>query len=306
MARKSTSKPVATTPAAAITPDPADLSSRAMLVSLKVSAWQARKTDRRVNREVADAHQTEERAGNYRKRLLPSDSPSFKAIGNLEVAARNDHYKHTLPWLDGGTRILPASNFFAYSECMRGHRATFERAVAQFLGEYPSLREEAKAYLNGLYNDGDYPAPSRMASLFAFEMRVMPMPAAQDFRASLPSEDIEAIRHRIEDDAKEAAGIAMRDAWTRLRNAIGHLHGQVSKETGPVYWKSLLTNLGELCDVLPRLNLLGDANLDKMTAEIRASILSTTPDDARNVIGERERIASEAERIGTAMQALMA
>ena len=90
------------------------LSTKVMLVDLSISFWTAKKYDRKVSKEVADNHKTTEKVGRYRKNLM-MDAPSLEAISKAMGAAHTEHYKRTLPWSDGGVRILTAAGYLSYT-----------------------------------------------------------------------------------------------------------------------------------------------------------------------------------------------
>lgn len=76
------------------------LSSRAMLCSLSISMWSARKHDRDASEEIAQRHGAQPDAGRYHKVLLPK--AAFAEIQKIVSEARQEHYFMTLPWDDNG------------------------------------------------------------------------------------------------------------------------------------------------------------------------------------------------------------
>ena len=95
------------------------ITSKAMLVTLSISCWNARKFDRKITREVAERHKTTEKIGRYNKNLLPVEADLYLAISTAGWKARQVHYRETLPWSDEGSRILLGSNYFHYTESFR-------------------------------------------------------------------------------------------------------------------------------------------------------------------------------------------
>ena len=78
------------------------LASRAMLCSLSICQWSARKHDPEASEEIAARHGAQANAGRYNKVLLPPE-----ALGDLKRIAgeaRREHYFMTLPWDDAGYR----------------------------------------------------------------------------------------------------------------------------------------------------------------------------------------------------------
>src|SRR5579884_3866071 len=83
------------------------LSSRAMLCSLSISMWSARKHDPAASEEIASRHGAKSDAGRYNKVLLPKQA--LAEIQKIVSEARHEHYFITLPWADDGYRVLPAA-----------------------------------------------------------------------------------------------------------------------------------------------------------------------------------------------------
>ena len=84
----------------------AALSSRAMLCSLSICQWSARKHDPEASAEIAARHGAQCNAGRYHKVLLPPEA--FSELKSIAGEARREHYFMTLPWDDAGYRVLPA------------------------------------------------------------------------------------------------------------------------------------------------------------------------------------------------------
>jgi hypothetical protein len=82
------------------------LSSRAMLCSLSISMWSARKHDREACEEIAQRHGAHPDAGRFRKVLLPK--AALAKIQKVVSEARQEHYFMTLPWA-----LYPRSRPFA-------------------------------------------------------------------------------------------------------------------------------------------------------------------------------------------------
>lgn len=287
-----------------------DFATRVMLVTLSVSRWRARATDKKVNKEVATAHNTVDSIGNYRKSLLPQDAATYAAIVTAEGAARTYHYANTLPWSDTGARVLPAANYMQYCTGMRKCVADYESACAAFYPEYPQLREDAKKLLNGLYKDSDYPDAKDMPSYFGMKYVVTPVPMGDDFRVDLPQEIAEDLRSEIEANTVGMLDAAMSDAWQQLYKCVKHFRQEMEK--GPaangkakgVQWASLIDNMSDLCDVMPRLNIKQDPHMDAMTIALKRDVLSgLTPETAKTA--SKVKIARTLAEVEAAMKAFV-
>ena len=111
------------------------------------------------------------------------------------------------------------------------------------------------------------------------------------------------IREQIERDTKEAVAAAVGDLWQRLYKAVSHFHEQCK---GGVVKDALIVNLRELCEILPRLNLTGDARLDEMQRRIMDKLGAYDAEDLKKKNKRtRKQAAAEAEQIVKDLSAFM-
>ncbi len=285
------------------------LSSRAMLCSLSISMWSARKHDPDASQEIAQRHGAQADAGRYHKVLLPK--AALAEIQKVVSDARQEHYFMTLPWDDNGYRVLPAAAYMDHTEKMRELSNRFTPAVEALAREFGKLVEEAKVRLGGLFRSEDYPSPDELCSKFSFETKVMPLPDAGDFRVTLGDEEKERIKRQITTAVEASLQVASRDLWQRLYEAVSHLAERLSayKVTGVgvehPFRDTVVTNLVRLVDVLPKLNVTGDPELERLAAQVRASLL-VDPQDLRNSESMRSETAKAATAICDRMAAYMA
>jgi len=288
-----------------------DLSSRTMLCSLNIGQWTARKLDKRVTREINESHGASHDAGRYNKVLIAQES--LKAIARIAGQARTTFYHHTSPWLDDGLRILPSANYQAMAAKMREHKESFEQAVSEFVAAYPDLVDDARQRLNGMFNAADYPDQYDIACRFSWHIRTMPMASDNDFRVDLASEQVESIRQSIRADLEHATQAAMSDAWSRLHGVVSKMSERLTaykaaenggKATG-IFRDSLVENIRDLIDVLPALNIAGDANLSAMIDRARDELCGHDAGALRDDALTRDQVKQSATEISDAMAAFM-
>lgn len=283
------------------------LTDKAMLGRLTITQWTARKHDKKVSQEVADNHGASLDSGRYNKVLV--SKAALATLQSAANAARTFHYENTLPWATDGARILPAANFFAYSERMRALRAEFDAQVRTFTAGYPDFVADARTRLNGLFNAADYPSVREIERRFSFDVEILPMPDAGDFRVTLGDDEAARIRADIQARCDAAVAGAVRDLWTRVHDAVKHMAERlrsytVDDATGKVsnpFRDSLVTNLRELADLLPRLNVTGDPDLDRMRERLCRELAPHDPATLRDNGAVREQVAKSAEDILAAM-----
>jgi hypothetical protein len=279
------------------------LASRAMVVSLSISQWTARRLDRKITDEVNKKHNAADDAGRYNKLLLPKEA--LDGITSIVSETGAEFRKRTLPWIDNGGRIMSADAFMAHAAWMRGQERKFTRAVEDFLAKYPTYVQEARNRLNGMFDQDDYPHTEVLRSKFSMELKVLPVPSASDFRVAMSQAQADQIRADIERTVNEATANAVKDIYARVAEVTGRMverlnaykpaKGKGDKSEG-VFRDSLVDNIRDLIDILPALNITGDPALTAMADRLRPLV----EHDAvvlRENEGIRRDVAQEAQNI---------
>jgi hypothetical protein len=285
------------------------LSSRAMLCALSISMWSAQKHDREASEEIATRHGAQVDAGRYHKVLLPKQA--LAEIRRIVSDARSEHYFMTLPWDDNGYRVLPAAAYMEHTQRMRELANQFTPAVEVLAQQFEQLVAEAKGRLGGLFRADDYPTPQELGSKFSFETRVMPLPDAGDFRVALGDEEKDRIKRQITAAVEASLQVASRELWQRLYEAVKHMAARLDAykvtEDGVEhpFRDSVVTNLVKLVDMLPKLNVTRDPELERMAEQVRASLL-VDPKQLRESESIRAEIAKTATSIADRMAIYMA
>ena len=275
--------------------------TRALLVWLNIRTWGARKYDKAVTQRVNTSEHASDDAGRYNKNLLPGDTASYKTLVTLAGSIRAEHYAHTLAWSDEGWRLLPTANYMAYTEWLREKRGVFDAALADFVSEYPALRQAAARRLNGLYRDEDYPRYSDVASRFALSIDYAPVPAQGDIRVNLADDQITAVEQAIAARTDDKVKAAVQDAWMRLHGVVARMAERLSQPEA-IFRDTLITNATELCDSLKRLNVTDDAGLETMRIRVLDELTRYAPEAIRTMPQVRETTAERAQAILDAMR----
>jgi hypothetical protein len=276
------------------------LISRAMLASLRISSWSARKYDKRITEETNAAQGAASDAGRYNKMLLPGDASSYKALTSHIAGVRVLHYAQTLAWSDDGWRLLPVANYQRYTDKLRDAKHVYDSLLADFLADYPQLRQDARVKLNGMYRDDDY--PDDVAAKYDFAIEYSPVPSGGDFRVELSQAEIDVIATRTESRVKTAFEDAHRDAVKRLYKCVASIHERLASPDA-IFRDSLISNATDLCDVLTRLNISGDANLEALRKQTD-SLATVQPATLRNDTVTRIQTANAAQGILDSMMSV--
>jgi hypothetical protein len=286
------------------------LADRAVIVNLSISQWSAKTTDKKVNREVATAHGSEESMGNYRKSLVAKEA--IQKYTKLAGEIRAEHYKLSLPWRDTGDRILSSAGYFEYAETMRKRQAEIEAIWDEFCASYPDYVDQARVKLNGLFNPADYPEAKAIRTKYAFKLEVLPVSQADDFRVNLGAEETERLKQRLAADSSAQIARAMSDVWARMRDVISamsdrlKLYKQTAEGVQNPFRDSLVTNITDLLQIIPILNLTEDPNVSQFAAAMNDELTRYSPEQLRNSQMRRDDIAKRADEILAKMSAFIA
>jgi len=283
------------------------ITEKAMLAAIHISVWTAVKHDRKVSREVADQHGAHQGAGRYNKQLLHG-AQKLEELRTLAGQIRQYFYKVTLPWSDEGFRLLPANFYFDLMARMREFEASFDLAVDAFLRVYPEYIEQVRPELNGLFREEDYPSPEKLRTKFGVKLEVLPIPTGADFRVEMSAEEQARVAREIDANVRESLMRGTEDLWKRLREVVAHMVERLN-EPESRFHASLVTNVLDLVDLLPRLNVNGDADLNRFAEQIRQRLCNhspqelkkhdllrvTTAADAANIVAEMDGVLRDRE-----------
>lgn len=278
------------------------LNDRALLVSLSISQWTARKLDKKATKEVADINRASTSAGRYNKSLLPLND-LLANVHQKTGVIREKFAKNTLPWGVDGTRILPSANYLQFMQDFRREKSEWQSLVNNFLDNYEYLVAEAKRWLGDLYDEKDYPSKDTITGKFNMDMGIYPVPS-NDFRVELSSDELTRIQEDLEARMTSVQQEAMNDCWHRLYKHVEHITEKLSDPKN-IFRDSMIENARETCDLLTRLNIAEDPNLEAMRQAVERKLLDHHPDTLRNDLDVRQDAAEEARKIMDAMGAFM-
>jgi len=268
--------------------------SRALLTTLSISAWTARKQDKSVSAEVEKAHGAHD-AGKYNKLLV--SKALLDPITRLAARIRESHYYSTHAWSDSGARLLPSKLFAAYTDRMRAFRVEFDNTVHTMLGAYPLEVQAARVRLGSMYNPDDYPDVSELKERFSINLEFTPVPNGDDFRVDLDAAAQDELRASVTASVAKRQAVALKATYARVYDVVSKIVDRLSTPNA-VFKNTLISNAQELCDVLDGLNINDDPLLTEIAHEIAHSLdyppelLRTSPTARHAALLAAQRILS--------------
>ena len=246
------------------------ITERAMLAAIHISVWTAVKHDRKVSKDVAELHGAHRGAGRYTKQLLHG-ADKLDSLRTLAGQIRQHFYKVTLPWSDEGLRLLPSKLYFELTAQMRVFSSAFDQAVEDFLVVYPQYIAQVRPELNGLFREEDYPSVEKLREKFGVKLEILPVPSGADFRVDMSREEQERVAREIDMNVRQSLARGTEDLWRRLRDVVSRMAERLS-EPEARFHSTLVTNVVELVDLLPRLNVTQDEVLTRFASQVRAQL----------------------------------
>lgn len=262
---------------------PKTLSGSAMLLDLHISTYTGRKQDKATAEEVNTAKNAKSKKASSVYKSLFADDTDLEAIVAYGGRVRSWLYEVTLPWSDGGTRLVPTSKFFDISHELAQHEQEFFKLVQRFVTNF-STKVSAQAFkLGKLFVASEYPSIGEIQNKFGFVYVFTPVPQAGDFRVDLPAEALAQVEANFEQAVSKRVQSVMQEPWDRLYKEVTHIKDKmIDKEDGKPQklYQSMLDNALSLCETLKSLNIMNDPDLE---AARRGLELSLTDVDIKSL-----------------------
>lgn len=271
-----------------------NLSQHTVLVEFSVSMprWSKKATD--LAKEAAVNHNAAERMHSHTEKTLDADA--FGAITTWEATTRGEHRKRTVPFSDKGPRMIAAGGLLQYKQIMDDAIDVGRSLWTDFLNAYDVAVQDAR-YLRGTRFDiNDYPTRAELEDEFSIKFRILAMPDVGNLPTALAG--IVAQESQAAIDAAVAEG--KRWVFKQLRDPIAHMHEKLLGYTGGrkgAFHDTIVTNIQEVLDILPSINIDGDPQITQMGEAMRAALTTYSPDDLRDDDNARADVAQAAQDI---------
>lgn len=279
------------------------IATKAMVLNLQIGYWQGYRLDKAASEKVVKEAGANEDAARVNKHLIPKDK--LKDVVSAASAVRNHFYEKTLPWKDNGDRLLTRA---IYMDFMSEHGELvrkFEAAVQDFLElKYPTAIEQAEFRMGTLFNPADYPSTRELAHKFYVNLDVDAVTEAADFRVQLEQEEVERCTKAMQVALSDRLSRAVSDVWTRLADKLEHFATKLGDKDA-VFRDTTITNLKDLVDMLPGLNITDDPRLTQLHQELRDRVCGYETKDLRKNPDVRAAVAGEAAEIMATMKGFM-
>jgi hypothetical protein len=248
--------------------------------------------------EVNTSKEADQDSGAVYKYLM-AGSTHLKSIEKYAAKCRAWNSDMTLPWMKG-VGLLPMENFFKYREQLGTMEANFYSLVSDFITAYPQLKNDQAFKLGKYYRAEEFPDIETLPRRFKFEYNFLPVPESGDFRINCEARVKADLQEQYDKMFKDKLTEAMRDPWDRLHAMLTRMTERLTdNEDGDrkIFRDSLIDNAVELCDLLTRLNVTSDPELEKARRMLEKAVTSTDVEDLRKLPSARMELKTNMQDI---------
>jgi len=266
----------------------------ALLVAYHNGRWGVRKQEKQESRKIEANKNAEHGVFSVSKSLMAGSA--MKTINAAHSKAKATHVLLTSPWDRNGTGIIACKAYAEYARLMQECKHSFNAAVQAFCHddlEELILAEQVRQ--GDSFNRDDYPDADDIFSRFSFEVDVNELPRAKDIRVDVSNAERKAIASNIERRNNERIETAVKSIFKRIADVTEKMHKSLSEYKkkdsdgkGSGFQDSLVSNVLEVANILPDLNITNDKRITELHKQLtdelcgNAAIMLKSKDDLRN------------------------
>jgi hypothetical protein len=292
-----------------------DFHTDTTLVKVEGSLYPWSRKDNDAARNAANADHADADRFNVYVKLISKDA-YLKPQQILSEARRFIDFPKGIKWDNNGNSAIKNVELDGVRQDLETLRQKFFAAVDELCAELPALEAKARHDLNGAFDRLGWPTEQEVRDRYKFEVKLGIAPSVNDIRcqgvsAQAKEQIIAAVREeqttKLNDLHKQVVG-ALEGALSRVVNNLTEFsEGKIKR-----FEDTLVTNLAELVEALPRLNIAGDRAVDQTITRSRqlltglhAALQANTLRDKKTEAGPevRKKIATEAKDILSKLKA---
>jgi hypothetical protein len=287
------------------------IKNKAIMVCLNRKKLNRNRIDKDISIEVKDLKKVSENGAiRVNKSIFPKACTD--PYGKIYNEASKYFYRCTLPWDDKGWRLLSIDMFKEFTKRFKKYTRDYREQVNIFIDKVEDHIEEAKNLLGDAFKQEDYTFIADNGQInrqlledqFSLEVEFNTVTGGDDLRATLTEADREAVAADI--DAKAMAKFAKSQEHIvhGLVDCIGSIHERLSQEEN-IFRDTLIPNLEDLCDLVPKMNIGGDPAINELAAEAKAKLCKWDCQTLRDDSKRRKEVSKEADAILSKAEGLL-
>jgi hypothetical protein len=191
-----------------------------------------------------------------------------------------------------------------FTKKMKSFTKQYREAVVGFIDGIEVHIEQARSMLGEAFDESDYTFIRSAGNVdreflldqFAMEVEFDTITSGDDLRASLNEADREIIADQINKRATEKFARANEHIITSLHECVFAIHDRLCQDEN-VFRDTLITNLEELCDLIPKMNIAGDPAINAMAKQAVDKLGKWDAQTLRDNLLARKEVSDESAKI---------
>lgn len=259
----------------------ASLNARSLLVHVYVATFIGNPKDKGLTDETESNHKIERNRTSVRKRIMVSSE--LNAILMVAGKIRKEFEGCSLPWFDGGLRLVPSAKFVSVKQRIDVLIGKFNDAVDEFIACYEAIKDADKIALNGAYDPANYPNREELRAKFQASIRCEPLPMVNsDWRVAGVDAEMQAnIAAQVEKQTAERLANGQRALLQTTKEALAHLISRL-KNAEATFKRNSIENVVEAAQAIGDLNVTEDATLANLSEQVTATLKAFDPEAIRD------------------------
>ena len=266
------------------------LRDKCITVTLRRSMWRNNKQDR-VATETANATLGCGKAGRFSKKLLSKCTElrdAYRAFDDLHQFVCDN----TLPWADGGTRVLPNESYIDFARELGKRRTEAMQKVLALSRVWDKEVINDRIQLGGVYDPNDYPSATEMAAQWDVRVMFAPIPSASDSRIDMAESDKEELESQMAEVEAQATTHLLNEIMKPVQAMATKLAVPIG-EKGSVFRDTLVSNVLDVCERAKRLNINHDERINELVEDCEAALAGVDAQALRESDAVRKTTANK-------------
>ncbi|MCG8684058.1 MAG: DUF3150 domain-containing protein [Desulfobacterales bacterium] len=271
------------------------------LVQLTVSKWGGVK---RIDKSKLSGMVEQSGSGidwvSATKKLV--DPASLKPICKISNAARNYLASISLPFPITGMVFVPKDLISQVDHKLCSFQSKFNLAVIDFTLDYNKLRNSAKGFLGGLFNEIDYPVDIGAKFNFAWRFIVLDVPNGDT--TLLAPEVYEREKEKFIQTMEEARSMAidaLREDFAQMVERISERFTQNGNGKSKIFKNTTVESFYEYFQTFKERNIFKDDKLADLVDRAQSVLNGSSAEQIRTSEGLKEEIRSGMAEIENAI-----
>lgn len=288
------------------------LKNKALTVRLYRKKPSRNKLDKEISAKVRnDMGVTDDVALRVNKSIFTKEAT--KPYMEILNDAGKYYYKVTTPWDDTGNRLLAVELYEDFTKTFKDYTRKFRAAAEGFMDTIKDQVKSMKEIMGDAFNASDYNHlflsngevnRESIREMFQCEIEFGVVADADDLRANLTDDDRRIIAEHITEVNQKKFAKTQQHIIVTLRDHIMAIHERLC-EKDHIFRDTLITNLEDLVDLIPKMNISNDPAINQIAADAKAKLCKWDAQTLRDNEVTRKEVSDEADKLVKNMAGLI-